>query len=65
MLREIVQDFEEEVKEKEEEWVQRLKGDFSYAEVEREVLGWTRELFSGIMGRLLKVVVEDREVLRW
>ena len=55
MLGEIVQDSEEEVKEKEEELVQRLKGDFSYAEVEREVLGWTGELFSRIMGRLLNL----------
>ena len=27
------------------------------------MLGWTGELFSGIMGRLLEEVLEDREVL--
>ena len=63
MLAEIVQHFEAKVKEKEAEWVERLKEDFSYEEVEREVLGWTRECFSEIMGVLLKRVLEDREVL--
>ena len=64
MLEEIVRHFEAKVKEKKEaEWVEQLKKSFSYEEVEREVLSWTREFFSEIMEDLLKEVLEDRAVL--
>jgi hypothetical protein len=63
MLERIVQHFEAKVKEKEAEWVARLKEDFCYEAVEREVLGLTRELFSEVMEEVLKEVLEDREVL--
>lgn len=64
MLEEIVHDFGEEVKGKAEAWLQKLKEEGSYAEVEGEVLGWARELCSGILGVLLEGVLRDREVLR-
>jgi len=63
MLAGIVQHFEAKVKEKEAEWVARLKRDFSYEEVEREVLGLAREFFSEVMEEVLKEVLEDGEVL--
>ena len=63
MLGGIVQHFEAKVKEKEGEWVDRLKRDFCYEEVEREVLGLAREFFSEVVEELLKEVLEDREVL--
>lgn len=63
MLAGIVQHFEGKVKEKEAEWVERLKRDFSYEEVEREVLGLAREFFSEVMEEVLKEVLEAREVL--
>ena len=63
MLGGIVQHFEGKVKEKEAEWVARLKQDFCYEAVEREVLGLTREFFSEVMEQVLKEVLADREVL--
>ena len=63
MLGGIVPHFEAKVKEKEAEWVERLKQSFSYEEVEREVLSRTQELASEILAGVLKEVLEDEEVL--
>lgn len=64
MLEEIVRHYEEEIKGKAGGWVARLKGDWAYEEVEREVLSWSSALCTGILGVLLEEVLGDKEVLR-
>jgi hypothetical protein len=63
MLEEIVRHYEEEIKGKAAEWISRLKGDWTYEDVEGEVLSWSRALCTGILGVLLEEVLGDKEVL--
>ena len=64
MLEEIVRHWEEEVKEKASEWIERLLEGWAYEDVEREVLSWGREVCSGLLGVLLEEVLSDQRVLR-
>jgi hypothetical protein len=64
MLEEIVRHLEEEIKRKVEQWVGRLVEDWAYEDVEREVLAWSGELCTGILGVVLQRVLSDPRVLR-
>ena len=64
MFAEILQQFAEEIKEKEAEWTDRLKKELSYEEIEREILDLVNDLFAKLAGPLLKAVLEDKEILK-
>jgi hypothetical protein len=64
MFAEILQQFVEEIKEKESEWLDQLKGEFSYEEIEREILDLVSDLFTRLAGSLLEEVLEDGEILK-
>ena len=63
MFAEILHEFVEKIKEKESEWFDQLKEEFSM-EVEREILGMVNDLFSRLMGSLLERVLEDKAILK-
>ncbi len=56
MFAEILQEFVEEIKGKESEWFDQLKGELSYEEIERKILDIVGELFSRLAGSLLEKV---------
>jgi len=64
MFAEILQQFAEEIKEKEAEWTDRLRKELSYEEIEREILDLVNDLYAKLAGSLLEEVLEDKEVLR-
>ncbi len=64
MFAEILQEFVEEIKGKESQWIDQLKGELSYEEIEREILDIVSELFSRLAGSLLEKVLEDEEILK-
>ena len=62
MFAEILQEFAEEIKEKEAEWTDRLKKELSYEEIEREILDVVNDLFARLAGSLLEEVLGDKEI---
>ena len=64
MFEEILHEFVEKIKEKESEWFDQLKNEFSMEEVEREILYMVNDLFSRLMGSLLERMLEDKEILK-
>jgi hypothetical protein len=64
MFAEILHELAEKIKEKESEWFDQLKEEFSMEELEREILDVVNALFSRLMGSLLERVLEDKEILK-
>ncbi len=68
MFTEILEEFAEEIKEKESDWSDQLKEGFSLEEVEREildmVLDMVNDLSSRLTGSLLERALADRELLK-
>ncbi len=64
MFAEILQQLAEEIKEKEAEWLDRLKKELSYEEIEREILDLVNDLFAKLASSLLGEVLEDKEILK-
>jgi hypothetical protein len=67
MFTEILEEFVEEIKEKESDWFDQLKEGFSLEEVEREILDMASDLSSRVTGLLkgfLERVLTDKELLK-
>lgn len=64
MFAEILEEFVEKIKEKESDWFDQLKEEFSMEAVEREILDMVNGLFSRLMCSLLERVLEDKGVLK-
>lgn len=64
MFTEILEEFAEEIKEKESDWFDQLKEGFSLEKVEREILDIVNDLSSKLTGSLLERVLADRELLK-
>ncbi len=64
MFAEILHELAEEIKEKEAEWTDLLKREFSYQEIEQEILDVVNDLFARLVGSLLAEALGDREVQR-
>jgi len=64
MFAEILQQLAEELKEKEAEWLDRLKQELSYEEIEGEILDVVNDLFAKLAGSLLEEALEDKEILK-
>lgn len=64
MFTEILDEFVEEIKEKESDWFDQLKEGFSLEEVEREILDMVNDLSSRLTGSLLERALADRELLK-
>ncbi len=64
MFAEILQQLAEEIKEKEAEWLDRLKKELSYEDIEREILDMVNDLFARLAGSLLEEALEDKEILK-
>lgn len=63
MLAEILHQFAAGINEKEAEWLERLKRDLCYEDIEREVLDFSQFVSSILMGSLLEQTIADRELL--